>query len=405
MSPRFLRLLSALLPLFGLALFVVSASPVGAEESPITGKAVRRLQHLDALMQDILRDHKVPGASLAIAVDGRLVFARGYGWADVENSKPVRPTSRFNLASCSKSITAAAVLKLVDQSKLRLDDKVLALLDRLKPPTGVWVDPRIHAITVRQLLHHAGGLVRDHGPLPEIARRLHVALPVTLSQAAAFDLGKPLLFDPGTEAKYSNLGFLVLRLVVARASGQDYETFTAEHVLKPMGIAAAHLDLLKGYRPREVHRYADGKCLAGGHGKLKGGAGSWVLSTVDAMRFMTSLDGTRGERVLSKRAYQQMLAPLPSLGKKPNERHNGLGWDIVERSQLGVLYSKNGGVAGIATWMEHLPSGVSWAVFFNGNLKGEGDAGKQAVKKPWPLLRAAIKKVEQWPEHDLFDSE
>src|SRR5262249_31389695 len=171
------------------------------------------------------------------------------------------------------------------------------------------------------------------------------------------------------------------------------------------GTAAAHLALTIGHRPREGHRYAGGKRLAGGNGKLKGGAGNWVLSTVDAMRFMTSLDGTRGERVLSKRAYQQMLAPLPSLGIKPNERHNGLGWDIVERSPLGVLYSKNGGVAGIATWIEHLPSGVSWAVFFNGNLQKEGDARKQVVKKPWPLLRAAIEKVEQWPEHDLFDLE
>jgi N-acyl-D-amino-acid deacylase len=396
--------------LFSLAPPLVSAPPTGAaERSPITGKPVQRLQHLDALMLSILRDHHVPGASLAIAVDGRLVFAHGYGWADVENKKPVRPSSRFNLASCSKPITAAAVLKLVDQGKLRLDDKVFALLDNVKPSKRAKVDPRIRDITVRQMLHHASGLVRGHGPLPEIARRLRVEPPVTVAQAVAFNLGKPLLFDPGTEAKYSNLGFLVLRLVVARVSGQDYETFTAERVLKPMGIPDAHLDRIEGYRPREVHRYADGKRLPGGHGELKGG-GCWVLSTVDVMRFLTSLDGTRGERVLSKRVYQQMLAPLPSLGKKPNGRHNGLGWDIVERSPAGVLYSKNGGVAGIATWMEHLPSGVSWAVFFNGNLKGgesadENRPRKSAAKKPWPLLREAIEKIDNWPAHDLFEPE
>ncbi|HEY7152895.1 MAG TPA: serine hydrolase domain-containing protein [Gemmataceae bacterium] len=411
MACRLLRSFSAFVPLLGLTLLAGSAPAAdGAEGPPITGKAVRRLQHLDSLMLDILRDQDVPGASLAIAVDGRLVFARGYGWADVENRKPVRPASRFNLASCSKPITAAAVLKLVDQGKLRLDDKVFARLSNVRAPRGAKVDPRIHDITVRQLLHHAGGLVRDRGSAAQIARRLRVELPVTLSQVVAFNLEKPLLFDPGTEAKYSNLGFLTLRLVAAHASGQDYETFTAEHVLKPMGIPAAHLDRMKGYRPREVHRYANGKHLEGGHGQLRGGDGSWVLSTVDAMRFMTSLDGTRGERVLSKRAYQQMLAPLSSLGKKPNGRHNGLGWDVVERSPSGVLYSKNGGVAGIATWIEHLPSGVSWAVFFNGNLKG-GDGGgdkrprKPAGKNPWPLLRAAIEQVEKWPAHDLFDLE
>ena len=405
MSHRFYRLISLTL----LLCCVVSAVRAADKEPPpITGKAVPRLQHLDRLMLEILREYAIPGASLAIAKDGRLVFARGYGWADVEDKKPVRPTSRFNLASCSKPITAAAVLKLVDEGKVRLDDKVFTILDDIKPLPGAKVDPRIREITVRQMLHHAGGLVRGNGPIPDIARRLKVDLPITLSQAIAFNLGKPLLFDPGTEAKYSNLGFLVLRLVVARASGQDYETFTAEQVLKPMGIRNAHLDRMEGYWLNEVHRYPGGKSHPGGHGELKDGGGCWVLSTVDAMRFVTSLDGSRGERVLSQRAYRQMLAPLPSLGKKANERHNGLGWDVVERSRAGVLFSKNGGVAGIATWIEHLPDGVCWAVFFNGNVKDADDEDKTpprkpAHKKPWPLLREAIQKIDKWPMHDLFE--
>lgn len=405
MPHRLLRLLPLLLLLLGL---VPSPPPVCADEKgdpPITGKAVPRLQQLDRLMLDVLREYKLPGASLAIAKDGRLVFARGYGWADVENQKPVRPISRFNLASCTKPITAAAILKLVDQGKLRLDDKVFALLNDITPPPRAKVDPRYREITVRQLLHHAGGLPRGQGALAEIARRLKVESPVTVAQATAFNLGKPLLFDPGTETKYSNLGFLVLRLVVERGAGQDYEKFTAEQVLKPMGIDNAHLDRGEGYWPNEVHRYAGGKCLPGGHGELKGG-GCWVLSTVDAMRFLTSLDGNRGERVLSRRAYQQMLAPLPSLHVKAGARHNGLGWDVVERSREGVLYSKNGGVAGIATWMEHLPSGVCWAVFLNGNLKdGEEDeerSRKTVGKRPWPILRDAIRKIDKWPAHDLF---
>jgi N-acyl-D-amino-acid deacylase len=407
MFSRLVGMLSLSALLLGLPLPFALAQPAADKERPpITGKAVPRLQHLDQVMLDILQVHQIPGGSLAIAKDGRLVFARGYGWADVENMKPVRPISRFNLASCSKPITAAAVLKLVDQGKLRLEDKVFALLDDIKPLPRANVDPRIREITVRQLLHHAGGLVRDHDPLREIARRLKVELPVTVAQATAVSLRKPLLFDPGRETKYSNLGFLVLRLVVKHASAQNYETFTAEHVLKPMGIRDAHLDRMTGYWPNEAHRYANGKHHRGGHGQIKGG-GCWVLSTVDAMRFLTALDGSHGQRVLSPRAYQQMLAPLPSLGKKAGERHNGLGWDIVERSAEGVLYSKNGSVAGIATWMEHLPNGVCWAVFLNGNLESSSNGAKDrpqkpAGKKPWPLLRQAIQKIDKWPEHDLF---
>ncbi len=379
-----------------------------SEDPPITGKAVPQLRSLDRLMLDILRDYNVPGGSLAIAKDGRLVFARGYGWADVENKKPMRPTSRFNLASCSKPITAAAILKLVDQGKLRLDDKVFALLSDIKPPPGVTADPRLKEISVRHLLHHAGGLVggQMHGPRPKIERLLQVHPPFTLAQVIRVNLDKPLLCDPGSEAHYSNLGFGVLRLVVVRSSGQEYETFTVENVLKPMGIRDPHLDRNEGYCPNEVHRYAGGKCLAGGHGEVKGGAGSWVLSTVDAMRFLTSLDGSRGARVLSPQAYQQMLEPLPSLGKQANQRHNGLGWDIVQRYPEGVRFSKNGGIAGISTWMEHLPNGVCWALFFNGNPKGveeeEERPRKSAHKKPWPLIREAIESIADWPDHDLF---
>jgi N-acyl-D-amino-acid deacylase len=379
-----------------------------SDNPPITGKAAPRLQSLDRLMLDFLCDYNIPGGSLAIAKDGRLVFAHGYGWAVVEERRPVRPVTRFNLASCSKPLTAVAILKLVDQGKLRLDDKVFALLGDIKPPPGEQVDPRIRDITVRQMLHHASGLVRDHGPLPQIARRLGIQPPVNVAQLTAFNLGKPLLFDPGTEAKYSNLGFLILRLVVERVSGLDDETFTAEHVLKPMGIRNAHLDRMEGYWPNEAHRYPGGKRHPGGHGEIKGG-GCWVLSTVDAMRFLTALDGSRGERFLSPEAYQEMLAPLPSLGKKANGRHNGLGWDIVQRSSEGVLFSKNGGVAGISTWIEHLPNGVSWAVFFNGNVKDSEDEKEQPQKtghkKPWPLLREAIENIDSWPTHDLFSAE
>lgn len=402
MCPRFSLLVAIAFASFVPALPLRAADK---KEPPITGKDAPRLQRLDRLMLQLLREYNIPGASLAIAKEGRLVFAHGYGWADVENERSVRPISRFNLASCCKPITGAAVLRLVDEGKLRLDDKVFALLKSVKPLPGAKVDPRLGAITVRQLLHHAGGMARDHGSIQEIARRFKVEPPVSLEQVISFNLGKPLLFDPGTEAKYSNLGFLTLRLVVERTAGQDFETFTAEQVFKPMGIRNAHLDRMEGYWPDEVHRYpSNGKHHPGGHGPMKDGGGNWVLSTVDAMRFVTALDGSRGERVLSPRAYRQMLAPLPSLGKKANERHNGLGWDVVERSREGVLFSKNGGVAGIATWIEHLPNGVCWAAFFNGNLKDDEDGAKPARKKPWPILREAIQKIDNWPAHDLFKS-
>src|SRR5262249_24066744 len=241
----------------------------------------------------------------------------------------------------------------------------------------------------------------------EIARRLTAREPINVQQLAAFTLTRPLDYDPGTKSAYSNLGFLILRAVVGEAAGVPYEAYTINHVLKPMGITDMHLDRMDGYSPGEVGRYVSGKRNPAGH-KLRGG-GCWVASTVDMMRFLTSLDRTRGTPVLSKKAIENMLAPLPTLGKEQDQGHNGLGWDVVRNSAEGTLYHKNGAVAGISTYIEHLPNGVNWALFFNGNLGGAHELAsdnapeqREARGGARRAIRLAIENTSTWPDVDLF---
>jgi N-acyl-D-amino-acid deacylase len=110
-------------------------------------------------MKDILARHQVPGATVAITRAGRLVLARGYGWADVENRRVMQPKSRFVLASVSKAITSAAAMKLVEQGRLKLDDRAFELLGEIRSPSGTTPDPRLKQITVQMLMHHAGGCI------------------------------------------------------------------------------------------------------------------------------------------------------------------------------------------------------------------------------------------------------
>ena len=95
---------------------------------PVSGQAGPGLESFDNAMRTIIDRHGLPGAALAIAKDGRLVFAKGYGWADVARSEAVRPDTLFGLASLSKTITAVAILKLVEQNRLRLTDRVFDLV-------------------------------------------------------------------------------------------------------------------------------------------------------------------------------------------------------------------------------------------------------------------------------------
>ena len=169
-----------------------------------------------------------------------------------------------------------------------------------------------------------------------------------------------------------------------------------------MGITDMMLDpLARGYARGEVRRYrlGGGKMFPGGRGPLRGGGGSWLASSVDAVRFLCALDGSRGKPALSQQSVKQMLSRLPTARPHRDGSYTGLGWDVVQPRDGGFLYHKNGGVPGIATYMEHRPDGVNWALFFNAS-PGAGSAEKAgAWRRP---IKEAIEKTEQWPDVDLF---
>jgi N-acyl-D-amino-acid deacylase len=386
--------------LCGVILALFSAATVSADEPKPTGYAGPGTESIDKVVLDILDTHKIPGSAVAIAKDGRLVFARGYGLADLGAHEPMEPRSRFNLASCTKPFTAVAILKLVDEGKLKLDDRVYELLkDRVKPPAGAKVDERYYQITVRQMLHHAAGLSRDGKGR---------AQNTTLEQFAGENMREPLLYEPGTKTEYSNLGFLILRLVIEHAAG-DYEKFCRSIILEPCGIHDMQVDSKpSGYFKGEVHRYIAGKekPLPGGQGaKFEGEGGCWIASAVDLMRFMTALERSgealNGKPLISAESYKEMLSPLPPPFQSRN-RYNGLGWDGVEKKGNKYFYEKNGGLAGIATYMEHQPRGVNFAILFNASPADKKDTDESAGAWRKSIIDA-IHQFNDWPQVDYFD--
>jgi CubicO group peptidase (beta-lactamase class C family) len=398
------RVTAALLALWSPAL-AITIAPRSARAQSTT------LERFYGIMTDILREQRVAGASLAIAKHGRLVLAKGYGFANVEAGEPVRRQSLFSLGSVTKPITAVAILKLSEQGKVRLDDYLVNALSDLTPLPGQTVfDPRFGAITIRQILYHAGGW-NERNPAPgarapsvrELERLAGLRRPHRGEEYPELRhriaLSRPLDFTPGTEAHYSNFGFIVLRLVVERGSGQPYETYVREHILAPMGITRMRLERPEGgYGLDEVRRYAPG-----GQRVLHPRFGvNWVASAPDMARFLTALDGSRGTPFLAPQTYSAMLAsPPPPIPPRPNGSHFGLGWDRVIKTAEGWNYAKNGGKPGVSAYIEHLPTGVDWVVLFNSgheNIPGEQTPLGRARRE----IPAAIKAVTAWPTHDLF---
>jgi N-acyl-D-amino-acid deacylase len=341
---------------------------------------------------EVLRERNIP---VAITKDGRLVLARGYGLADVEGGEPVTPRMLFNLASCTKAFEGVAILTLVDAGKLSLDTHLDQILKDIIPAHGN-IDPRVHKITVGQLLQHSAGLPRlppgrQAGTLEEYVREA---------------LSGKLVYAPGTRTLYSNLGFLILRLVIERASGEDHEKYIQEHVLRPAGITDMRLDTIeKTYLSGEVKRYVGGRLHVGGDAPIPG-SGCWLASSVDVVRFLTALDGTRGDPIISRTAVSAMLSPPgPPIRNKPNGSHNGLGWDVVQPTPEGFIYHKNGGIPGISTFMEHLPNGVDFFIGFNGSSRGEEEEGGQphALARPFSAVKLAIERTARWPHVNYFE--
>ena len=190
-----------------------------------------------------------PGCDLSIMKDGQVVYARGYGMADLEHDVKISPASVFHVASVSKQFTAAAVLMLADEGRLSLDDEVRKHVPQL-PDFGV-------PITIRHLLHHTSGL-RDQWDLLGIAGwRYSLDLITDGDVMAVLSRQKNLNFAPGSKHLYSNTGFTLLAQIVKNVSGQSFRTFTRDRIFVPLGMTHTHFrdnhaeivkDIAYGYR-------------------------------------------------------------------------------------------------------------------------------------------------------------
>ena len=181
---------------------------------------------LDALIPSQLRNRNIAGAVVSVVKDGQVLFQKGYGYADVEEKKPVLPDQTlFRPGSVSKLFTATAVMQLVEQGKLDLDRDVNDYLDFALPKT--YPEP----VTLRQLLTHTGGF-------EETLKNLFVAHESDIKPLRTYLVNEmpARIFLPGKIPSYSNYGFTLAGYIVERVSGEKFERYIENHILKPLGM-------------------------------------------------------------------------------------------------------------------------------------------------------------------------
>jgi D-alanyl-D-alanine carboxypeptidase len=253
---------------------------------------------VDAIAKQLLSRHTA-GVSIAVARDGRLILARGYGMANLEHSVPVTPETVFHIASISKNILAAVVLQLFDEGKLRQDDDVTKYVPEA-PTQG-------HHVTVRQLLNHTSGIY-SFTSLPNAADNERLEL--THEQVLALIKDKPFEFDPGTHWRYDNSAFYLAGMVVERVTKQEYGAYVREHVFKPLGMDTASLCYARMVVPHLASGYEvdDGALVNAAFvsWKLPFAGGAVCASATDLVKWQAALDSGR---VLTPSSLALMRTP------------------------------------------------------------------------------------------------
>ena len=392
--------------------------PNCSEETIVTGFG---MDIFDKAIPGLMTKWNIPGGAVALSRNGKLLLAKGYGYADIENREQVQPDSLFRIASLSKPITAVAVLKLVEDGHLNLDDRVFDILDQFEPPGGTIADPRIREVTVRQLLQHSGGWDRERSfdpmfRLGQIERELGVAKPVSCADVIRFMLIRPLDFDPGTDYRYSNFGYCILGRVIEAKTGHSYEAYVKNAVLNPVGITGMRIGgaLLNERSEGEVRYYGyTGQSLAdsvipgtpqrvpweyGGFSlQTMDSNGGWLASTMDLLRFVTALDESREPLILRSETVDTMTA-RPDIDRwRDSPWHYAMGW-LVRPVNDDANWWHTGSLPGTRTLLVRIYPGMAWAVLFNSSPYDSEQMARELNELMWKVTS----ETSQWPSHDLF---
>jgi CubicO group peptidase (beta-lactamase class C family) len=264
-------------------------------QSPVSEELGNRI---DAIAKQAL-SRPAAGMSVAVARDGQVVFARGYGMANLEHSVAVTPETVFHIASISKNILSAVILQLVDEGKLRLDDDVTKYVPEA-PTLG-------HHVTVRQLINHTSGIY-SFTSLPDAANNERLEL--THEQVLGLIKDKPFVFEPGTRWRYDNSAFYLAGMVVERVTKQEYGAYVREHVFKPLGMSSASLCYARMVVPHFASGYeVDGGALVNAAfmtWKLPFAGGAVCATASDLLKWQAALDTGR---VLTPSSLALMRTP------------------------------------------------------------------------------------------------
>jgi CubicO group peptidase (beta-lactamase class C family) len=361
-----------------------------AAELPVRGAnpgfIPAELKAVDALVLEWMNATGTPGLSIALSVEGRLVLARGYGYADVERREPVEPKHRFRIASISKPVTAVAVAKIIEQGELAWNSKVFGRYGMLgtrygSQPYHQW----LNELNVEHLLMHTSGAWGNSHNDPMF---LNKNWPLTRLIDDTLDT-YPHNAAPGSRYDYSNFGYALLGRIVERRTGLSYENYVQRQVLAPMGIYQMAIggNTLRDRQQDEV-RYYPAAPSYGMNVERMDAHGGWIATARDLLRFLSRVDGFDAVPDQLRPVLKQRLF-TPSAANRNYAR----GWSVNSRPN----YWHAGSMPGTSSILVRTHDGFGWAALAN-SRPADMAARDNLNQLMWDIKR----QFSYWPPGSLF---
>ncbi|MDE6450952.1 MAG: beta-lactamase family protein [Odoribacter sp.] len=369
-------------------------------------------RRFDQMIEKFMRKWEIKGASFALMKDNHLIYSKGYGFADVEANVPMDVMHVFRIASVSKLITAVGIMKLQEEGKLCLKDYVFGEKGILNDSIFLNIrDKKSKQITVEHLLRHQGGYSIVYGdPMfcpVDIAKKMKVPPPADLNTMIRFVLSRRLSYTPGRSTAYSNIGYGILSKVIEKVSGEDYETYIRKHILLPAGCFDMHLgkNCYENKLPNEVKYYEVSNAelipACNGSGQLVPrsnggnniedlyGAGGWVASPAELLRFLAAIDNhPEIPDLLKPESIEYMTRNIPHTLP--------IGW--IDTNKKGD-WIRTGTLAGTSAMMKKQADGYSW-VFLTNTRSWKGAHFHYYIDA---TINRAMTTVTEWPQRNLFE--
>jgi CubicO group peptidase (beta-lactamase class C family) len=296
---------------------------------------------VDAVVQKVIDAKIVPAAGVAVIRDGKVVLTKGYGLADMDSNTPANENTAFQIASVTKQFTAAGILLLVEDGKLKLDDTLGKYVTEVP---DAW-----KGVTIRQLLNQISGI-------PNYTAMGKLVNNKTYSPSEIIDIVRdsPMRFEPGTQWEYSNTNYFLLGMVIEKVSGKPYPDYMRERIFKPLGMSSTVVNTsgLAIKNAATGYNFTGGKLVKAGldDPSQPFAAGAIVSTPVDMAKWAIAVaDG----KLLKKASWDEAFAQ----GKfKDGKLSNyGFGWEVGKLGETAYL-AHSGGIAGFGSYHIRFPA-------------------------------------------------